>query len=76
MNIFSTASISDRAVITCIQTDNKNNTRSAFSSNHTYGILQGVINGTGRKQTQNEFNRYSKVWRVDKQNNQLNNCDI
>ena len=37
------------AVITYIQTVNKNNTRSKFKSDQTYGILQGVISGTGRK---------------------------
>ena len=35
-----------------------------------------VINGTGIKQAQNEFNRYSKVWKRDKHNNQMKYCDI
>ena len=44
--------MSDIAFITCIQTVNRNNTRSKFQSEHTYGLLKGVINGTGRKQAQ------------------------
>ena len=36
----------DRAVTTCIQTVNKNNTRSNNKSEQTYYILQGVINAT------------------------------
>ena len=35
----------------------KNNTRSKFQPEHTNGILQGVINVTGGKKAQNEFNR-------------------
>ena len=33
------------------------NTISNFQSEQTHGILQGVINGTGRKQAQNKFNK-------------------
>ena len=65
-----------RAVIPCIHKFNKNNTRSKFQSDQTYGILQGVINGTGRKQAQNEFNRKSKVLKGEKHKNQLNICSI
>ena len=35
--------MSDIAFITCIQTVNRNNTRSKFQSEHTYGLLKGVI---------------------------------
>ena len=63
----------DCSVITCIQTANKDNTRSNNQSEQTYGILQGVINETGRKKAQNRFNRYSEGWKRDKHNNQLKN---
>ena len=52
MNMASTAYLSDRAVITYIKTVNKNNTILNNQSEQTYGILQGVINGTGIKQSQ------------------------
>ena len=35
-----------------------------------------VINGTGRKKAQNEFNRQSKGCKGDKHNNKLKHCDI
>ena len=38
--------------------------------------MQGVINGTRRKQAQNNFNRDSKGWKGDKHNNQLKYCEI
>ena len=41
----------DRAVITWIQKVNKHNTRSNIQSEQKYGILQEVINGTGKKTT-------------------------
>ena len=46
MNMNRTDYLPDRDVITYIQTVNKNNTRSNNQSEKTYGILQGVINGT------------------------------
>ena len=48
----STAEISDRPVIKCIQTANKDNTRSNFQAEQTQGLEQGGIDGTGRKQAQ------------------------
>ena len=71
MNMFSTALMSDRAVITCIQIVNKNNKISKNQSKQTYGLLQGVINGTVKKQPQNKSNRQSKVCRGEKHNDQL-----
>ena len=56
MNISSIDDLSDRDFITLIQKFIKNNTRSMNQSEQTYGILQGVINGKGRKQAQNKFN--------------------
>ena len=35
-----------------------------------------VINGIGRKLTQNYFNRWIKGWKGEKHNNQLKHCDI
>ena len=55
MTMIGTAYMSDWSVITCIQTVNKNYKISKFQSEQTYGILQGMINGTGRKQGQNEI---------------------
>ena len=49
MKMTNIAELYVRTVIKCIQTFNKNNTRSNNKSDKTYGILQGVINGTGRK---------------------------
>ena len=57
MKMSITAYLSDWDVIACIKTVNKNNTKSNNQSENTYGILQGVINGKGRKQAQNKFNR-------------------
>ena len=57
MKMSSAAELFDQAVITCIQTFNKNNTRSNNQSDQAYGILQGIINGTVRKKAQNKFNR-------------------
>ena len=53
----SAAYLYERAFTTCVKTVNKNNTRSNNQPEQKYGILQGVINGTGIKQVQNEFNR-------------------
>ena len=52
MKMFIIDQLSDRVVITCIQKVNKNNRRSKFKTERTYGLLQGVINGTVRKQAQ------------------------
>ena len=57
MNTDSTDYLYNRAVVICIQKFIKNNTISNNQSDQTYGILQGVINGIGRKQSQNNFNR-------------------
>ena len=46
MHMNRTDYLPDGDVITYIQTFNKNNTRSNNQSEKTYGILQGVINGT------------------------------
>ena len=70
------AYLPDRVVITCIQTINKNNTRSKFHSEQTYESLQGVINGSGGKQAQKNFNRQSNGLKGYKHNNQLNLCSI
>ena len=52
MKMLSTGYLYDWDVITCIQTVNKNNTRSNNQSEQTYVILHGLINGTERKQAQ------------------------
>ena len=41
-----------RAVITCIQTVNNNNTSSNFQTDHTYILERGGINTKERKQAQ------------------------
>ena len=46
----------------------KNYKSTNFQSEQTYGLLQVVINRTGREQAQNKFNRESKGLKVDKQN--------
>ena len=56
MKMLITSYMYDMDLIKCIQTVNKNNTRSKFQSEQTYGLLQGVINRTVRKQAQNDFN--------------------
>ena len=76
MNMVSTTLLSDRYVIPRIQTFNKNNTRPKFQSEHTNGLLQVIINGTGIKQAQNNFNRLSKGFKGDKHKNHLNICSI
>ena len=57
MKIVSTEDLSDRAVITCIKTDNKNKKRSKFQAEQTDGLKQRGIKRTIIKQAQNEFNR-------------------
>ena len=57
MEMFSTAYLPDLAIITCIKTVNKNNIIPDNQSEQTYGILQGVINVTLRKQAQKNINR-------------------
>ena len=49
MKIVRTDYLSDWSVTTFVKTVNKNNLRSKLQSDQTYGILQGLINGTGRK---------------------------
>ena len=56
MKMVSKAYLSDRDDTTCIKKLKNNNTRSNNQSEKTYGILQVVINVTGRKQAQNKFN--------------------
>ena len=65
-----------RVLIKLIKKGNKNSTRSKNQSEHIYDILQGVINGTGEKKTQNKFNRLIKIWKGEKHNNQLKHCDM
>ena len=62
MKMVITVYLSDRSVITFIQTINKNNSRSEFQSEQICGLLQGVINGTGIKQSYNS-NRKVKYLR-------------
>ena len=63
MKKFSRAYLYARYVIICIQKVNKNNTRSKFQSERTYVLLQGLINGTGRKQSQTSSTGKVKDWR-------------
>ena len=57
IKMFSKYQMSYDAFIICIQKVNNNNNTSEFKSKQTYGILQVMVNLTGRKHAQNEFNR-------------------
>ena len=54
MKIVSTADLSDRAVITCIQTYNNNKRRRNFQAYQTGGLEQIGIKKEGRKKVKND----------------------
>ena len=54
MKISSKAELSVRAVVTCIQIDNKNNTRLKFQAERTEGLEQCGIKKKVRKQAQKQ----------------------
>ena len=54
MKIASTAELSCRAVITCIQTDNNNKTSWNFQADQTGGLEQCGLNKAGIKQAQKQ----------------------
>ena len=80
MKIASTPELSDRAVITCVQTDNNNKTKGKFQAEQREGLEQSRIKIRERKQAQNEFNRRSNGEKGRKHINQLHegpyNADV
>ena len=54
MKMVSTADLSDRAVITCIQTDTNNKTRWKFQEEQREELEQCGIKEAGRKQAQKQ----------------------
>ena len=55
MQIAGAVQMSGQAVITLIQTINKNKTRLKFQAQHAQVFVQGVISRAGRKQAQKQI---------------------